>query len=265
MSRLSERALRSARAALNGAVARRPIQTVRVRGGQLRGARLVLDLRTEKAYWRGSYERDVQELVARLVKPGDVAYDVGAHIGFFSVLLQQLAGATGMVVAFEPNPDVTARLTRNLELNQGARAIVVAEAVAGRSDQMSFQPGNSTSEGSALPPPRTFDRNDTAEAMLVQSTTIDDFVGAGHPPPALIKLDVEGLEGEVLEGAQSTLTSHHPIVLCELHAWATPKATARRLVDLGYSLTDSAGDDVSLATVGDGLAADGALRVVARR
>jgi hypothetical protein len=73
-----------ARLAFNMSVAHRPIREVRVRGGELAGARLLLDLRYEKAYWLGGHESAIQAALRRLVDPGDVVYDVGSARGLLS-------------------------------------------------------------------------------------------------------------------------------------------------------------------------------------
>jgi len=79
---------------------------VQVAAGGLQGLRLSLDMQTEKDYWLGTYEPELQAAVADLVKPGMQVYDVGANIGYVSLLLARRVGAAGHVYAFEALPPI---------------------------------------------------------------------------------------------------------------------------------------------------------------
>ena len=80
-------------------------------------------------YALGTSEPPVQDALARLVKPGDVAYDIGANVGFFTVLLGRLVGPTGAVAAFEPLPPTAEALRKNAALNGFVHVTVFAHAV----------------------------------------------------------------------------------------------------------------------------------------
>ena len=73
--------------------------------------------RGTKLFISGQYERPVQEMIESLVKPSDVCYDIGANLGFFSILLGRLVGNTGMVYAFEPVPENAVMIEKNAQLN----------------------------------------------------------------------------------------------------------------------------------------------------
>jgi len=187
------------RAAVN-AVAGDEIRVVRVVSGVARGRRLALNLSREKAYWLGSYERPVQRLFRARLRRGDVVYDLGAHIGFFSICAASLGAR---VVAVEPDGDNAARLRRNAELN--AFDITVVEAAAwNETGTVRLVGGQSAKEHSATP------------GEGVASISLDDLV-EDHGVPALIKLDVEGAESRVLEGGRRTLAEASPSFVCELH------------------------------------------------
>ena len=187
------------RAAVNRVVGSEQ-RVVRVRSGAARGARLALDLSREKAYWLGYYEPSVQRFLEQNVKPGDVVYDVGAHIGFFSVCAARLGA---VVYAFEPVAGNAARLRDNVSLND-LQIHVVEAAVWETSGSVDLVPGDSDFEAYATPGSGT------------TSVSLDAF--AEHEPqPALIKLDVEGAEAEVLRGARRILAQAHPLLICEIH------------------------------------------------
>lgn len=173
---------------------------MRVLSGRARGARLELDLAREKAYWAGTYEPEVQDFLARVLAPGAVFYDVGGHIGFFSVLAARLGAR---VVTFELLPENVSRIRRNAALN-GLEIEVVKAAAWDSSEGVSLVAGDSSSEWRAAP------------AGSSGSVSLDEFA-ALHPPPDVIKIDVEGAEARVLAGAARLLAERRPIVICEVH------------------------------------------------
>jgi len=250
-----------ARLAVNVAVARRPVREVRVRGGELAGARLLLDLRYEKAYWLGSHEPAIQAALVRLVGRGDVVYDVGAHAGFFAVLAQRAAGEAGRIVAFEANPDVAERLRTNLALNGGAPARVVARPVAAKSGPVVFVAGP-TPQADSLRPPVVLAGNPRRPSLELDAVTLDEMLEAGERSPDLIKIDVEGAELAVLQGARKAITSVRPQIVCELHAWAAPAETLAYAAELGLTATDLERRPMTAAEIEKGIPPGGSVQVL---
>jgi len=164
-------------------------------------------------YALGEIEPEVQALMQRVLRPGDVFYDVGASIGFFTVLGARVVGPEGRVVAVEPFPDAADRLRRNVELNGFASVTVEQAAVADTSRQGTFVGGEKLVWGWLL---REGEARG-AEGVEVSVVTIDDLVARGTPPPSMIKLDVEGAEVLALRGAADTLARIRPAVVCETH------------------------------------------------
>jgi FkbM family methyltransferase len=203
------------------------LRVVRVRSGIARGCRLEVDLAGEKAYWLGHHEPVLQEFLRANVRPGAVVYDVGSHHGFLGICAARL-GAT--VFAFEPSAENAARIRRNAELN--ALPIEVVEAaVWDAASGVALVPGSSDSEWQSVPGGR------------VTSLTLDEFA-ATHPPPDLVKIDVEGAEARVLRGAQGLLRSRRPVVVCELHGSVSEDAVPELLP--GYRL-ERLGDPARIA------------------
>jgi FkbM family methyltransferase len=194
-SRFAEAPRRLASRALGGRV-----RVVRVCTGVARGARLALDLGTEKAYWLGIHEPETQAFLLENLRAGDVVYDVGAHIGYFSVCAARLGAR---VYAFEPSHASAARIRRQAELNE--LPIVVVEAgVWDSSSGVHLVARDSEREAR------------TAAGGPLASVCLDDFA-LDHEPPSLVKIDVEGAEAHVLRGAADLLRTNRPTVLCELH------------------------------------------------
>jgi FkbM family methyltransferase len=223
------------RTLISVALAGSPIRVVTVRGGALAGARLAVDFRDERWYWLGTYEPEVQETFVRLVVPGSVVYDAGAHAGFLGALAQRLAGPEGFVVAIEANPILALRLSKNLSLNSGATSQTVQSALGDGTGQVALAPG-----------PTTYETRLAALGLeLAESpqTTIDTLVAEGRPVPSFIKIDVEGNELAALRGASHTIESARPTLMCELHRWGHPAEVVDFLLQTGYRLKRLPGDD----------------------
>lgn len=197
--KLSSPPARAARAVVNR-IAGDDIRVLRVLGGVARGHRLALDLSKEKAYWLGHYEQRLQRFLRDTIRPGDTFYDLGAHVGFFSVCAASLGAR---VVAVEADAANAARLRRNAELN-AAPIEVVEAAVWSEDGEVELVPGGSAKEFHAVP------------GRGVASVTVDSLA-AVHGPPAVLKVDVEGAEVEVLTGARRVLAEAKPVVVCEVH------------------------------------------------
>jgi hypothetical protein len=109
--------LRLAARFLTNRIVPEEITEIEISDGPLKGFRLLVDLKSEKRFWFGVYEAELQKAIQQHVHEGMVAYDVGANIGFTALLLSQAVGPTGQVVAFEPLPVNATRLRNNIALN----------------------------------------------------------------------------------------------------------------------------------------------------
>lgn len=176
-----------------------------VRSGPGQGLRFPIYPRTEKFYWTGAYERPVQDALARLLEPGMTFWDVGAHIGWISLLAARLVGEGGRVHAFEPLAENRARLAEAIELNSAGNVAVHAVAVAGESGEGLLRAHASTSMWSL---------GSGGEGVPTPCRTLDELA-AELGPPDVLKLDVEGVEVEALRGGRELLAGRHPVLLVE--------------------------------------------------
>jgi FkbM family methyltransferase len=213
------------------------LTTIEVAGGALAGRPLSLNLQEEKDYWLGTYEPDLQQAITEFVKPGMVAYDIGANIGYITLLLAQAVSESGQVVSFEPLPDNVERLLANLALNNlEARVQVEAVAVVDRSCRVEFLVGPSGGMGKA--------RGSTGRQNIQYSKTLeipglslDEFVyQLGHPEPQIIKMDIEGGEVLALPGMARLLNEAKPLILLELHGIEAARLCWDTLVQAGYQI-----------------------------
>jgi FkbM family methyltransferase len=199
---------RAARPVVNYVLPREP-REVTVRSGPARGIRMLVDLRREKFYWTGAYEPAVQAALARRLRPGMRVWDVGAHVGFFSLLAARLVGPTGEVHAFEPLPENCERLEHNARLNGFTNIVAHAHAVGVELGAATFYDHESTSMGSLVG-----DGTDVPSRVVGQTTL--DALAVILASPTLIKIDVEGAELDVLRGGTKLFASEQPELIVEI-------------------------------------------------
>jgi FkbM family methyltransferase len=210
---------------------------VRVAGGGLAGLELRLDLQREKDYWLGTYEPELQSAIRDLVQEGGVAYDVGANIGYISLLLARKLGPGGRVFAFEALPANLERLETNLRLNNLVTQVeVVPVAVVDREGTVNFWVGPSGGMGKAE---GSEGRKgvDYKSAIQVKGISLDEFVFRdGRRPPQVVKMDIEGGEVMALPGMRRLLQEIRPLVFLELHGPEAAGAAWQELGRAGYRL-----------------------------
>ena len=184
---------------------------VRILQGRLRGKKWIAGSSVHGC-WLGSYEYNKRHLFERLVQPGQVIFDIGANVGYYTLLASILTGVTGKVVAFEPLPQNVYYLKEHLRLNHVQNVDIIEGAVAEHGGQVSFAQGQSNSEGHIA----------EKGELHVKTYGLDELFEAGTVPhPDILKIDVEGGEVAVLLGAQRLLAQMHPTILLATHspAW----------------------------------------------
>ena len=149
-------------------------------------------------------ERTVEDAMLGALREGDVVWDLGANIGWFSLLAARAVGPTGRVIAFEPSPANAAAIKANAARNKLSITVVCA-AVSDSSGWASFDDSESLT-GRIL----------TSGGSVVPTVTLDEWA-AGSPAPRLVKIDIEGGEVAALAGASELLMHARPIILCETH------------------------------------------------
>ena len=210
---------------------------VEVAAGGLAGCRLWLDLQAEKDYWLGIYEPELQAALGDLVRPGMVAYDVGANIGYISLLLARRVAQAGRVYAFEALPANLERLRANLALNEPGKSVVVTPAAVVECERpVRFLVGPSGGMGKA---DGSAGRGDVAysDTVDIDGLSLDTFVfEMGNPPPQVVKMDIEGGEALALPGMVRLLEQERPLLLLELHGPEATQVTWQTLTRRGYRL-----------------------------
>jgi len=226
---------RIARRALNMAVPE-GISEVTIAAGMLEGSRMALDLKAEKDYWLGTYEPDLQGAAWRLIQPGMTVFDVGANIGYISLIAARLCGENGKVFAFEALPANLVRLKKNISLNKFAiRIAPIPAAVMDKSGEAVFLAHASGAMGKTKGSAGRDEHYSTE--IRVPAIALDDFVyRQGNPAPHLIKMDIEGGEGMALKGMPRLLKEARPVLLIELHGQEAARQVWDSLTENNYCL-----------------------------
>jgi FkbM family methyltransferase len=175
--------------------------------GPLRGRRWIVGSATHGC-WLGSYEFETQRAFGRLVRAGDVVYDLGANVGFYSLLGARLAGDAGAVYSFEPLPRNLKFLRKHLAMNGLRNCSVIDAAVADFDGTMKFESSKA---------PTTAHLSEGGD-VAVRVMRLDSMVERGEiRAPDVMKIDVEGSEVKLLQGAARTIEEFRPRILLATH------------------------------------------------
>lgn len=171
------------------------------------GRRLMLDTRNVQNYsiiTHGEFEPAVAWAVQEHTKRGDTVLDIGANIGYFTLLACQLCGPKGHVYALEPNPDIFELLAASVKINAFARRATLHNSAAFKEDCELTLTWDEAAHGGARIKVSDQGRN-SSRVATVEARALDGLVDASHLPVALMKIDTEGSEPYVFEGAQRVL------------------------------------------------------------
>jgi FkbM family methyltransferase len=212
------------------------LQEVVIAGGRLAGYHMLLDLKQEKDFWLGTYETHLQEALEDWIIPGAVVFDVGANIGYISLLMARRIGVDGHVYAFEALPANLERLRKNAALNdRGAQISISHQAIVESTGPVEFKVHESIGMGKAT---GSAGRDETYDQILeVPGASLDDLVYIqGLPVPDALKIDIEGGEVLAMPGMTRLLHEAKPILLIELHGQAAAESAWHHLIGAGYTI-----------------------------
>jgi FkbM family methyltransferase len=181
-----------------------------------RGGRVFLHYREDiglAVLMNGGFESAEIDVAFSHARAGTVVFDVGANVGMFTIPLAQAVGAAGRVVAFEPFPENVRRLEDNVRLNRLPNVEVEAMAVSDEPGFVSLHLGSDPAFHSTT---RVDDCRDTGAEMVVRAGTLDGvWHDSGEPAVSFLKIDTEGGELSVLQGAPDLLATSRPAILVE--------------------------------------------------
>ncbi len=220
---------------------------VEICAGLLRGSRMRLDLMAEKFYWLGTYECPLVNRLSRIIEDGWVVYDVGANIGYMSLVMAKLTGEGGTVVSFEPLAANAERLRYNAALNGLGRRIAVHQvAVDEKPGMVEFMLNRCHAMGHVASVKEEY--SSFRSCCIVEATSIDAVLASSPRAhwPRLIKIDVEGGEARVLRGGLRTLECCRPVLVIELHSRLLAREALMLLDSSGYVVRRLSEPDIAL-------------------
>jgi FkbM family methyltransferase len=194
---------------------------VRIMSGPNKGMHWIRGAGINNACWIGNYEADHLAALPRLVKPGMIVYDIGAHTGYYTLALSRLVGEEGHVFAFEPEARNVHYLRRHVRLNGLRNVTVVQTAISDKAGMVPFDDIRFT-QGSQY---------------LVPTMSLDEFIAAGHPLPGFLKMDIEGVEWSALHGATAILEKVEAKWMLATHSEQLRVDCRARLAAAGYRFT----------------------------
>lgn len=201
----------------------------------------------------GEYEPHVSSTLERLLDEGDVFVDVGANVGYHTFGASARVGVTGRVVAVEANPENARLIAHTIESNGIANVELVPVALAAGRGYVNFGT-HIGSNGGFLPDGAS--TTGSGRGTIVPTMALDDL---DLERVSVVKIDVEGAEGIVIDGATHTIERHRPTFVMEYSHEMTTRVSARsplehlgRFVAWGYSIAvidRSTGDPQPVPTV----------------
>lgn len=202
--------------------------------GRLRGKRWIAGS-SNHGCWLGSYEYRKRILFENTVTEEACVFDIGAHVGFYTLLASVLVGPRGRVFAFEPLPSNMSYLTEHLLMNKISNVKTFEVAVSDHEGEERFNPATHRSMGHLS----------LDGALPVRCISLDQMHARGKvSPPDFIKIDVEGAEFAVLCGARGLLSLSRPVIFLSTHGAEVHRHCCDFLRGMGYALAPIEGDSV---------------------
>jgi len=187
----------------------------------------------------GGFESAERSFVAGQLRAGDVAFDIGANVGLFTLLMAQSVGEKGKVYAFEAFHGNIQRLIENINRNSFANVNVTECALSDQDGSVNLNMASDSAYFSLMTP---IGGKDVGSSIRVRSLKLDTaWEEMGRPHVAFIKLDVEGAEALVLQGAQKCLSVTRPVILVECFDKKVFEHIDGILRPLGYTYTQPDG------------------------
>ncbi len=188
----------------------------------------------------GVHDPTETQLVRKEIKRGDVVLDVGAHVGYYTLIFAECVGDTGKVFAFEPDPTNFALLKKNIEANGVKNVVLVQKAVSDTTGITKLHLCEQRHMGH-----RIYEWHSSDTSIEVETITLDDYFKDYDRKINFIKMDIEGAESKAVQGMRSLLQRNkklkiilefNPPIMAE--SGLQPEELPKTLREYGFKLYD---------------------------
>ena len=193
---------------------------------QLKGIKLIVDpLMPNFHFWR-DVEIEGHFIYDQFIKNGDTIFDIGGNVGLHSSYFAA-RNKLSKVIAFEPLPENATYLRKLISINKFENIQLVEKAVGTKTGTVYFDRDKNNHQGHI---------SDKPSNLSVQVTSLDDFIEQHQLTPNFIKIDVEGFEGDVVDGYKNTISKSYPFIIIEIHSMEQSKRVGDFFRLLPYSI-----------------------------
>lgn len=217
---------------------------LRPRFAEVHGHKMFLDSRNAvisprlSAY--GIFEPSETEIVKKGIKKGDIVLDIGAHIGYYTLIFAKLVGEKGRIFAFEPDPDNFDLLSKNITANKYQNVTLVRKGVLNKNGKAKLYLSQDNTGDH-----RIYDHRDSRKSIEIETIRLDDYFKNYKGRIDFIKMDIEGVEGSAIQGMFNLLNRNKDLkILTEFWPHALkefgtdPEEYLKLLTGLGFKLYD---------------------------
>lgn len=184
------------------------------------------------------HEQFTVEYFKQIIKKGDIVIDLGANIGYHTLIFAKLVGEVGHVFAFEPDPSNFELLSKNVKENKHENVTLIQKAVSDKNGKIKLYVSKRN-----LASHRIFDSEEKRESIEIEVITLDEYFKKFEKPIKFIKIDVEGAEGATLLGASRIIkNSKNMVIIIEYFPkWIkkfgmVPEDILKSLIEKGFKL-----------------------------
>lgn len=186
----------------------------------------------------GTYEPFETEVAKKKIKKGDIVVDIGANIGYYTLIFARCVGSEGTVFAFEPDPRNFSLLKKNVEENGYKNVVLVDKAVSDTTGKARLYICKSNAGDH-----RTYDADDNRQAIDIQTVSLDDYFKEYNGKIDFIKMDIQGGEAKAIAGMSCLLKKNNCIKLLTefwpaglTESGVEPRECLNALTGMGFEL-----------------------------
>jgi FkbM family methyltransferase len=211
---------------------------LRILSGPAKGTKLRLDIRKEGSYWLGNYDQWIfnEFSLDEFIKAGDVVWDCGAYVGYYTAVFRRMVGKSGQIYSFEASSANFKRLKFIPEINNWSNVEVLNIAIGPENTLLKFVNNIGGSNGPYNLSKVYQEKQEELEIEEVHSYGVDELIKElGISEPTFIKFDLESAEEFALHNGNRLFTEIRPVILLELHGEKARDAAGRFFEEYTYS------------------------------